>query len=275
MAIKQSEKWDSIEKYVLYLKHLAAYLLFAKEFVNKRRVLEIGCGTGYGCNELSECASFIASVDVSKENILYCSNNYAKDNLAFLLGDGTSLPFKAETFDTVMSFQVIEHIPKRSVLNYLRETKRVLRPGGVFVLATPNARLRLLPFQKPWNREHEQEYTGKQLKMLLTEVFQESKVYGLYASEELLSIEKNRVKQSPPNVYLVGPIYRLLKWFLPSSLFSRLKRMGAILLRTHRETPCLASPEEYARRFSLSDFRIDPNCPQDSMDLFGICKRTM
>jgi len=94
--IMPTERWDSIGQYLLYLRHLAAYVLFAKEFVADMKVLEIGCGTGYGANELSKCVSFIAAIDVSKENILYCQTKYSEGCLAFILGDGTSLPWAME-----------------------------------------------------------------------------------------------------------------------------------------------------------------------------------
>lgn len=272
--IMPTERWDSIGQYLLYLRHLAAYALFAKEFVADKKVLEIGCGTGYGANELSKCVSFLAAIDVSEENILYCQTKYSKDRSVFILGDGISLPFKAGTFDVVMSFQVIEHIPSKTALNYLAEIKRVMKPGGVFILSTPNSRLRLLPFQKPWNPEHKKEYKNGGLKTLLSKAFQEVKVYGLCASEEVLSIEKNRVKQTPLKAYVVIPLYRLLQRFLPSSLLFRLRRTGRILLKPQKGEQGSVSQEVFTSKFSLKDFRINPDCPKDCIDLYGICKKT-
>jgi len=139
-----------------------------------------------------------------------------------------------------MSFQVIEHIAPKTALNYLVEIKRVMKPGGVFILSTPNSRLRLLSFQKPWNPEHKKEYKNGELKTLLSKAFQEVKVYGLCTSEEVLSIEKNRVKQTHFKAYVVIPLYRLLKRFLLSSLLFRLRRTGGILFELKRESEALS-----------------------------------
>lgn len=173
----------------------------------------------------------------------------------------------------MMSFQVIEHIAPKTTLNYLVEIKRVMKPSGVFILSTPNSRLRLLSFQKPWNPEHKKEYKNGELKTLLSKAFQEVKVYGLCTSEEVLSIEKNRVKQTHFKAYVVIPLYRLLKRFLPSSLLFRLRRTGGILLKPLKAEQGSVSQEIFTSKFSLKDFRIDPDCPKDCMDLYGFVKR--
>ena len=49
---------------------------------------------------------------------------------------GTALPFPDGAFDIVMSFDVFEHIPDSDA--HLREVRRVLRPGGSYLLQTPN-----------------------------------------------------------------------------------------------------------------------------------------
>lgn len=86
-------------------------------------------------------------------------------------------------------------LEKKIVLTYLTEIKRVLESGGgIFLCSTPNKKLRLLPFQKPWNPEHRKEYSSKEFKKLLSKVFENVKVYGLSASEVVLSVERARVK---------------------------------------------------------------------------------
>lgn len=217
------EKWDTIEEYIQYLIHLTEYV-FAERFASNMSVLEIDVGTGYGTDLISKSASSIVAIDIWREGILYCRDKYMKDNLYFLIADGTKLPFKSGSFDVTISFHTIEHIEPKEVLRYLSEIKRVLKGGGIFIISTPNAKLRLLPFQKPWNPEHKKEYNRKELENLLSKVFEEVEVHGLRGSEKILSIERRRVKQDPLDVYVVTPLYKLIKQLLPSPILNQLKR---------------------------------------------------
>ena len=100
-----------------------------------RRALEIGCGPGRLMKPLSQFFGEIHGVDVSDEMI-----RMARERLRGIphahahVGPGAGLPqFASESFDLVFSYAVYQHIPSREVvLEYLRETARVLKPGGVF-----------------------------------------------------------------------------------------------------------------------------------------------
>lgn len=92
--------------------------------------------------------------------------------MALLQASGLGIPLKNGSIDVALSFQVIEHIGPKKVRDYLSETKRVLKDGGVFVVSTPNKKLRLLPFQKPWNPEHRKEHSYKEFKKVLMNVFE-------------------------------------------------------------------------------------------------------
>lgn len=74
------------------------------------------------------------------------------------------LAFAANSFDFVISFQVIEHI--KQDVELVREVKRVLKPAGKFIVTTPNAPMSLT--RNPW---HVREYTAEQLQNLLEHEF--------------------------------------------------------------------------------------------------------
>jgi len=271
LPVKSREKWDRIEQYVEYLRHFMAYKYVTK-FVEEKSALEIGCGTGYGADYLSRFASNIVAVDVSKKCVIYCNNRYKKEKLAFLNSSGLSIPLKDGSVDVIFSFQVIEHIESKKVTDYLDEVKRVLKEGGVFIASTPNKKLRLLPFQKPWNPEHKKEYDYKEFKKTLNDVFKEVKVYGLKGSEEIQSIERNRVKQNPLKVYVIKPLFSLIKKMLPPMILSRLKRIKKSIVRDGKKRSLI--PKDMFNKIRISDFKVLSYCPSDCLDLYGICKRS-
>ena len=265
------ERWGSVGEYILYLKQFAAYK-FAERFVINKKVLEIGHGAGYGAEYVSNFASDFVAIDMSKINSSYCQRKYSKENLIFVTADATKLPFKDNQFGVAISFQVIEHIEPKFVLTYLAEIKRVLKADGIFICSTPNKKLRLLPFQKPWNPEHKKEYNRKEFKNLLNKVFEDVEVYGLSASEEALSIERARVKQDPLKVYIISPIYQLIKTILPSAFFVRLKEVGKRFISS-KTSQNISEPEDFLTNFSVEDFKVDLSCSDDCLDLLSLCKK--
>jgi SAM-dependent methyltransferase len=97
-------------------------------------ILEIGSGTGTLLNELVRRGCRIEGVELRQDFVDQARAWYGALPLQRI--DGTSLPFADGSFDVVMSFDVFEHI--RDSDAHLREVARVLRPGGSYVLQTPN-----------------------------------------------------------------------------------------------------------------------------------------
>ena len=74
----------------LYNEHLARYL-FSLQFAGGRKVLDLGCGTGYGARLMAGTASEVVAADVSPEAIYYARENFAVAHLHYLLTDATAL----------------------------------------------------------------------------------------------------------------------------------------------------------------------------------------
>lgn len=181
---------SSIEDYVINVMHIATYK-FAEQFARGKRVLDYGCGSGYGSARISEVADFVHAVDVSGDAIKYAQNHYQRPNLSFLRVDPDSpLPFPDQSFDTVLSFQVFEHILKTEV--YLSEIRRILVPGGRLVLVTPDRKTRLLPLQQPWNRWHIHEYSASEIECLLGNYFQDVQIQHMSGRKDVIDIEIRR-----------------------------------------------------------------------------------
>ncbi|HUS05373.1 MAG TPA: methyltransferase domain-containing protein [Bryobacteraceae bacterium] len=142
----------------LWNEHVARYA-FAARLATGRRVLDAGCGTGYGASELAKTASFASGLDVAADAVEYARTHYPRRNLAWLHSSCTALPFRDGSFDLVVAFEVIEHLKDWQSL--IREARRVLAPGGQFIVSTPNkayyGESRKLSGPNPFH-EHEFEY---------------------------------------------------------------------------------------------------------------------
>ena len=117
----------------LWAEHIARYA-FASRLATDARVLDMGCGTGYGAAELAQHAQSATGVDVSADAIRYAREHYP--NTTFIAGSATALPFPNASFDLITAFEVIEHLENWHEL--LIEARRLLHPNGTFLVSTPN-----------------------------------------------------------------------------------------------------------------------------------------
>jgi SAM-dependent methyltransferase len=180
------------DDYLIYLIHIATYE-FARSLVTDRRVMDFGCGTGYGTHRLSGDSASIVGVDVSDNAIRFAANRYKAPNLTFQSIspiEAAPLPFQDGSFDIVLSFQVIEHVPDPG--RYIAEVVRVLADGGVLVMATPDRSSRLLARQRPWNRYHRVEYDRAGLAQLLRTHFGQVEVNSMSGERDLINGEVRR-----------------------------------------------------------------------------------
>jgi len=119
----------------LWNEHLARYA-FAARLAAGRRVLDAGCGTGYGCAALAGQALSVTGLDIAPEAIAYARENYAAGGVRFVEGSCSAMPLPDAGFDLVIAFEVIEHLADWQA--FLLEGRRVLAPGGVLLISTPN-----------------------------------------------------------------------------------------------------------------------------------------
>ncbi len=153
----------------LWNEHLSRYA-FAARLAEGKRVLDLGCGTGYGSAELARTAGTVAGADIAPQAIEHARANYRLPNLEFTVAPSTALPYADSSFDVVVCFEVIEHLADWRGL--VREAARVLGQDGLFLVSTPN-RLYYAESRKTAgpNPFHEHEFEFDEFRDALAETF--------------------------------------------------------------------------------------------------------
>lgn len=117
------------------------------------KMLDVGCSLGATLETATGYGWDAHGVDISEDAVNYCRDR----GLSCVSTRGIELPFPDETFDVITAWHVIEHVS--DVAKTLTEWRRVLRPGGLLVLETPNTeylKVRLLgrTYRRFWKAEH-------------------------------------------------------------------------------------------------------------------------
>jgi 2-polyprenyl-3-methyl-5-hydroxy-6-metoxy-1,4-benzoquinol methylase len=128
----------------------AIQLLFGRflSFTGKH-VLDFGCGCGATAIVLARMGARVISVDPDGPSIhagrLRARDSQVGDSVSFChVRETDRLPFPDGTFDTVLCYQVLEHIPPPERVTHVQEMWRVIRPGGHLLVSVPN---RLWPIE--------------------------------------------------------------------------------------------------------------------------------
>ena len=150
-------------------EHRARYWC-AAQWAAGRRVLDAGCGTGYGLAMLLAAGAESATgVDIADEAVAEAARRLGGE-AEVVRGDVRDLPFDDDAFDVVACFEVIEHVERGR--DALDELKRVLRPDGVLLVSSPNRDV-----YPPGNPHHVHEYRPEELQAELEERFENVRLY--------------------------------------------------------------------------------------------------
>jgi len=156
-------------------EHLHRYR-FAQEFVQGKKVLDLGCGEGYGPHLISERASLTIGVDQDYTIIRHATHNYRRDNLFFIQGSMLEVPLKDGLFDVVICFEALEHITAHREL--IREVKRLLNRDGLFIISTPNREVLYQEEPGYTNPYHLRELSLEEFYTLLSGGFNQVVLFG-------------------------------------------------------------------------------------------------
>lgn len=168
-------------------------------------VLDVGCGRGYGF-EFIQSDKFRVGVDISFEFIYEARANFP--NIPFLCATGPMLPFENNSFDSVLAFEVIEHIEDDHA--FLRQLRSLLRNNGFLAISTPNKRATSGTASKPLNPFHIREYCEADFSNLVGRVFSDFTIIG----------QTERASSTSNTNKLIDRIPIRLKYLLPQHVQS-------------------------------------------------------
>lgn len=236
---------------VIYNRCLYAYKA-ASELV-KGNIIELGSGEGYGIQMLAPLAERYLAVDKFDTDISGHANvEFRKQLLPSLAGIADN------TFDYAVTFQVIEHIQDDKT--FISEIHRVLKPGGVLMLTTPNRPMSLT--RNPW---HIREYTADELASVVGKSFGKVEVKGVYGSPVVMEYhERNKASVHRITRFDILKLqYRLPRRLLqiPYDIMNRLNRRKL-----------LEGNAEIVNKVSLSDFFLK-DTTENCFDLFVIATK--
>jgi len=257
------ERFSTREEYLVYLRHAFAYEYAKSRVKPTDEVIEIGSGEGYGTNLLSQAAARVVGLDIDKGTVEHAVEKYGSDHVRFSLYDGSTIPFPDSSFEVAVSFQVIEHI--RDDAGHVAEVCRILKPGGMLILTTPNRNYRLRPGQKPWNRFHIREYAPRELDAVLRQSFPEVSVWGICGSGEVQAIERARVAWA-----LRGGPLSAVRRALPEPIKVLI---GAALGFYNRTVKGRSAAATFTDAYSLDDFHVTHDRVDGSLDLLAVCRK--
>ena len=216
-------------------------------------VLEIGTGMGYGIEVIAPSATQYTTIDKSKA---YDATLPA--NVTFHQMEVPPIGFKNESFDYVISFQVIEHIQRDA--EFVKEVMRVLRKGSKFIVSTPNAPMSLT--RNPW---HIREYTSSELHNLLAKDFSNIEAFGVNGNQKVMQYyEQNRKS--------VERIMRFDIFDLQHRLPRQILQIPYDVMNRLNRRRLLEQNNDLTRSITMSDYSIGEITPQ-SFDLYFVATK--
>jgi len=224
--------------------------------LTKGNLLEIGCGVGRGMEVMINSCAHYTGLDKNEDLLnelqqIYQHATFIHQNIPPLYN------LEDNTFDWVITFQVIEHIQNDDL--FIKEIYRVLKPGGKVIVTTPNKKLSLT--RNPW---HIREYFPKELENLLKKYFNKLDLKGIHGNEKVMGYYEENKKS----------VRKVMKWdilnlqyILPASV---LKIPYDIMNRRNRKK--LLNQTGLAAEIVSNDYFI-ANDVENCLDFFYIAEK--
>ncbi len=164
----------------LWGDHISRYR-FALPAARGARVLDAGCGTGFGAGFLARGgARCVTALDVSVEAVTATLRDHGTSGVRVVQADVCALPFAKASFDFITCFETLEHVADADSL--VAELRRVLTLAGRLFVSTPNGELTGGAHRRPANPFHVREFDASGLRAVLGRRFAEVRLFGQHLS---------------------------------------------------------------------------------------------
>ncbi len=165
--------WSKVAEY----EHVPRYAL-ASTFVEKKRVLDFGCGTGYGAAMLAHTATSVCGLDIDTDAIAWAQSQHREARINFHQSStfGDNLP--SSSFDVATCFEMIEHVDHASQIRTISSIARLLTRDGILIISTPNPEVTQLYGVNPY---HLREMSREEFSALLAPHFKFVQILDQYA----------------------------------------------------------------------------------------------
>ena len=261
-----AERTDPTQKenHPFYCQYRAVYE-YATQFTQGQRVLDLGCGEGYGAHLLAQHAKEVVAVDKDKKTIQQAKQKYNLPNLDFYIQDVSQLhKYFPYAFDVVCCFHLIEHL--RTPEYFLEEVaKRLTNPAAVLLISTPN---RYSPLRQSTSRHwhyHEREYNASEFRNLLSMHFKDVVLYTLQGSSKVEQFQELRAQRI--HQIFNYDILKMRHW-LPKPLLRLSFDVGGRLLKSFLS----ATHDDLTHGITTADFHVTEVQLYTGLDLIGVCR---
>jgi SAM-dependent methyltransferase len=225
------------------IEHLHRYFL-ARNLCRGLDILDVAAGEGYGTALLAQVARSATGAELSAEAVAHAAAAYHAANLRYLQGDARSLPMDDASVDVVVSFETIEHFYEHD--QFLAEVRRVLRPGGRFIVSSPERDV-YSPSGSDANPYHARELSRAEFSALLNRSFANVHLLGQRpilgslllsddeSTKQMLTFEKRGKQHFECSNGLPRPIYFIAIASdqpvsdVPNSCYIETAEIGAVL----------------------------------------------
>ena len=165
--------WSEIAEY----EHFPRYEL-ARRFASGLKVLDFGCGTGYGTAMLAAKADSALGVDIDASALEWARRSHRLSNLVFERNGDFLAGFEPHQFDLITCFEMIEHVSEPDQVRAVHALAGLLRPQGLLLISTPNPEITNLYGANPY---HLRERTREEFLELLRGEFASVQIVDQYA----------------------------------------------------------------------------------------------
>lgn len=176
--------WSKIAEY----EHLPRYL-FAKAFAINARVLDFGCGTGYGSALLATVAQSVTGLDIDAPALRWARQTHRNAVLNFEQRDDLGAGLQDQSFDLITCFEMIEHVAHPMQIDTIRNVARLLSPTGQFVISTPNPEVTAMYGDNPY---HLREMSESEFLELLNPHFAHVRILRQWVTPSILIAERSK-----------------------------------------------------------------------------------